>query len=176
MDAGVSSFMSFFFMTQQIQHQLLAIVVTALGPVFLAWTKENSAKVQTSTGQVPCFESYEILLLHFKQDIQSKWNVRRQDLPSSSRSVLKSFALCTCAELLLISFSWQTSHMKSGSFGAEYSCAFTSTDMDFILAEDLDTHHTVHVCVENSVPEKEIKITKKCWERTFAHIADKSGW
>ena len=64
--------------------------------------------------------------------------------------------------------------MKPGSFGAEKSCAFTSTDTEFILAEDLDTHHIMHVCVENRVPEKEIKITKMCWESTFAHTADNS--
>lgn len=64
--------------------------------------------------------------------------------------------------------------MKPGSFGAEESCAFTSTGMEFILAEDLDRHHIVHVCVENRMPEKEIEITKKCWESIFAHTADNS--
>lgn len=64
--------------------------------------------------------------------------------------------------------------MKPGSFGAEESCACISTDTEFILADDLDTQYIVHVCVENRVPEKEIKVTKKCWESTFAHTADNS--
>lgn len=163
-------------MTQQIQHQLLAIVVTGLGPIFLAWTEENSAKVQTSTDQMLCFEHYEILQPHLKQGIQSKWNIRRKDLSSSSRSVLKSFALSPSAQLLVVSSFWQKLHMKPGSFGAGGSCAFTSTDMEFILAEVLDTHHIVHVCVKNRVLEKEIKITKKCWESAFAHTDDNSRW
>lgn len=64
--------------------------------------------------------------------------------------------------------------MKPGSFRAEESPAFTSTDMEFILAEDLDTDHIVCVFAQKRVPEKEIKITKKCWESTFAHRTDNS--
>lgn len=64
--------------------------------------------------------------------------------------------------------------MKPETFGAEESHAFTSTDIKFIFAEGLDTHYIVLVCVENRVPKKEIKITKKCWERTFAHVTDNS--
>lgn len=64
--------------------------------------------------------------------------------------------------------------MKPESFRAEESPAFTSTDMEFILAEDLDTDHIVHVFAQKRVPEKEIKITKKCWESTFAHRTDNS--
>lgn len=135
-------------MTQQIQHQLLPIVVSALENIFLAWTQENSAKVQTSTDQMPCFEPYEICNL-----IQSKWNIRRKDLYSWSRSVLKSLALFPCAQFLVLSSSWQKLHTKPVSLWVEDSCAFTPTDMDFILPEGLDTQHIMHVCVENRVPE-----------------------
>lgn len=63
-------------------------------------------------------------------------------------------------------------HMKAIIFGVKKRHTFTSADIEFILAEDLDTHYIVHVCMENNVPEKEIKITKKGWVRTFAHITD----
>lgn len=76
---------------------------------------------------------------------------------------------------LLIS-SWKKFHMKAIIFGAKKKKkkrhAFTFTELEFILAEDLDAHYSVHVCMENSVPEEEIKITKKGWVRTFAHITD----
>lgn len=56
MNAWVPHFMFFSFLIQQIHHQVSAVVVTALGPIFLAWTEGNSVKVQTSTDQMPWFE------------------------------------------------------------------------------------------------------------------------
>lgn len=39
-------------------------------------------------------------------------------------------------------------------------CVFTSTDVEFVLAEDLITHCVMLVCL-NRVPENDIQITKK---------------
>lgn len=73
------------------------------------------------------------------------------------------------AQSLVVSSSWQKIHMKTGSSGAEESCAFTSTDMEFTLAEDLDTDNIVNVCVENRVPESEKK-SPRCAGRVLLLI------